>query len=389
MNPSNPWRRTPRKSRIVFLVAVFCVFASFGFANDITSMGREPTPRFIAAVFIAGGFAVGYATIGFILRGQFWKAFLPLLAVHLALMVWLSNRFPDAPQPSLLTAAQLDHLHSRLAFGAIAIIFLVSLGYSGFVYASISEARRHLRDQAQKALLESEMAAAREIQRVMVPENLPAIPGYTLESVYRPAAEVGGDFFQVIPQRSGSTIVVIGDVSGKGLRAAMIVSMIVGALRTVSTYTEEPAEILSELNRILCGRAQGGFATCLIARLEDSGQLIIANAGHPSPYLNAVEVPFGGSFPLGLVENAAYAQTSLEMHRGDVVVLLTDGVAEAQNEQRVLLGFSRVESLLGEGATAVAVADTAQQHGQNDDLTVISIQRAAMSSRLPEHVLSD
>ena len=77
------------------------------------------------------------------------------------------------------------------------------------------------------------------------------------------------------------------------------------------------------------------------------------------------------------------------MHRGDVVVLLTDGVAEAQNEQRVLLGFSRVESLLGEGATAVAVADTAQQHGQNDDLTVISIQRAAMSSRLPEHVLSD
>jgi serine phosphatase RsbU (regulator of sigma subunit) len=211
----------------------------------------------------------------------------------------------------------------------------------------------------------------------MVPETLPPIFGYEIESIYRPAAEVGGDFFQVIPLQRGRTLVVIGDVSGKGLRAAMIVSMIVGTLRTISGFTEEPAEILAELNRRLFGRAHSGFVTCLAVRLDDEGQLTLANAGHLPPYLNGAEVPIAGSMPLGLIESAAYEQTTLEMHPGDVAVLLTDGIAEAQNEQKELFGFSRVESLLREGATARNVADAAQQHGQNDDLTVISLTRKA------------
>ena len=103
----------------------------------------------------------------------------------------------------------------------------------------------------------------------------------------------------------------------------------------------------------------------------------MANAGHPPPYLNGIEVPFAGSLPLGLVETAAYEQTSMEMRVGDVAVLLTDGIPEAQDQQRVLLGFPRLESLLRKGASAVTVAETARQHGQNDDLTVISIARQA------------
>ena len=132
-----------------------------------------------------------------------------------------------------------------MAFDGVAVIFSVVLGYVGFVHVSISEARRYSKAQIDKASLESEMAAAREVQRLMVPEDLPAVHGYTIESVYRPAAEVGGDFFQVIPLKSGRTLIVIGDVSGKGLRAAMIVSMLVGMLRTVSGFTEEPGEILA------------------------------------------------------------------------------------------------------------------------------------------------
>src|SRR5271168_2676524 len=135
------------------------------------------------------------------------------------------------------------------------------------------------------ATLEGEMAAAREVQRLMVPEHPPQINGYSIESIYHPAAEVGGDFFQVISLSSDRALVVIGDVSGKGLRAAMIVSMIVGTLRTVSGFTEEPAEILAELNRRLCGRTYGGFVTCLAVRLEDEGRLTLANAGHLPPYL--------------------------------------------------------------------------------------------------------
>ena len=103
--------------------------------------------------------------------------------------------------------------------------------------------------------------------------------------------------------------------------------------------------------------------------------MVLANAGHPPPYLNGRELPFAGSMPLGLDETATYEQTSLEMVAGDVAVLLTDGVVEAQNEQRELLGFLRVERLLLEGSSAKVVADTAQEHGQNDDLTVIGITR--------------
>ena len=93
---------------------------------------------------------------------------------------------------------------------------------------------------------------------------MPPVPGYSIQNAYRPAAEVGGDYFQVIEFKSRSTLVVIGEVSGKGLRAAMIVSMIVGMLRTLTAYLEEPAEILAELNRRECGRTESGLATCVV-----------------------------------------------------------------------------------------------------------------------------
>lgn len=123
-------------------------------------------------------------------------------------------------------------------------------------------------------------------------------------------------------------------------------------------------------------------------RLDESGQITVANAGHPSPYINGAEIPFAGSVPLGLVPESTYAQANVEMRQGDVAVLMTDGVAEAQDAQKVLLGFSRVESLLREGADAKTVADTAQQHGQQDDLTVISIARVEGFMGGPQPVLA-
>ena len=372
-----PWRTIPLRSRIIFLAAVFCVFAGIGITNDIIDVGRWPPQRFAFSVAVIGVFAMGYAASGIILRNRFWMGMLPLMAVQFAVMGFLTHRFPDTPQLAQLNAAETARLHARLAFDGIAVIVAVCLGYIGFVHVSISEARRYARTQAEKAMLDGEMAAAREVQRVMVPEKLPLISGYAIESVYRPAAEVGGDFFQVIRLKSGRTLLVIGDVSGKGVSAAMIVSMIVGMLCVVSAYTEEPAEILSELNRRLYGRTHGGFATCLIIRLEAEGQLTFANAGHPPLYLNGRESLSSGSVPLGLMENATYGQSSLEMRAGDRAVLLTDGIPEARNSQGVLLGFPQVESLLRGGANVHTVAETAQHYGQNDDLTVISIARTA------------
>lgn len=388
MDTPNAWRTAPAKARIIFLFAVFFIFASIGFVSDVLDMGNEPTTRFALSIFVFGGFAVCYAAGGVVMRKRFWKLLIPLLAVQVICNSWLGNRFPDGPRPAHWSSEQIGNLQVRLTFDGLMVILFVCLGYIGFVWVSISEARRHMKAEAEKAQLESEMAAAREIQRVMVPERLPEIPGYQIESTYRPAAEVGGDFFQVIPLGSGRTLVVIGDVSGKGLRAAMIVSMIVGMLRSTSGFSEEPAVLLEELNRGLCGRTDGGFATCLIVRLDGNGELAVANAGHPSPYINGAEIPFAGSVPLGLVQESMYAQANVQMQQGDVAVLMTDGVAEAQDAQRVLLGFSRVESLLREGADAKTVADTAQQFGQQDDLTVISIARLAGWVRGPEPVLA-
>jgi hypothetical protein len=375
MNAVHPWRTVPRRSKIIFLLAVFFVFAIIGFANDTMDMGRQAPFRFWLGVVLPGLFALSYAFAGVTLRSRWWKAFLPVFAVQFVAMGALDKVFPDPPPLAQMGAHELEILHKRLTFDGIAMIIAVSLGYTGFIYVFISEGKRYLRTRTEMATLEGEMAAAREVQRVMVPEHPPQIGGYSVESVYHPAAEVGGDFFQVIPLSSDRALVVIGDVSGKGLRAAMIVSMIVGTLRTVSGFTEEPEKILIELNRHLCGHMQEGFATCLVVRLEGQGRLTLANAGHLPPYVNGTEFSLPGSLPLGLDESAAYEQVSLEMAPGDTVVLLTDGIAEAQNALRVLFGFERVESMLQEGATAKIVADAAQLHGQNDDLTILRLAR--------------
>ena len=375
MQEPNPWRSTPVRVRIIFLAAVFCVFAGIGIANDIINMGRWQPLRFVFSVLLIGICAIGYAAGGIILRNRFWKALLPLMVVQFAVMGFLARRFPDLPRQNQLNAAETERLHARMAFDGVAVIIAAILGYVGFVHTSISEARRYAKTQREKATLEAEMAAAREVQRVMVPENLPPVAGYTIESTYRPAAEVGGDFFQVIELKSGSTLVVIGDVSGKGLRAAMIVSMIVGMLRTLTAYLEEPAEILAELNRLECGRTESGFATCLVIRLDDGGRLAMANAGHPPPYLNGIELASMGALPLGLAAAVDYPQSTLELRCGDRLILLTDGVPEARNEGGELFGFPRVESQLKAGANAAAVAAAAQSYGQNDDITVIGIAR--------------
>ena len=378
MNTPTHWRTTPLKTRIIFLLAVFFTFAGIGFTNDLFDMGRQHPLRLALSVLLSGLFAIIYAFNGVTQHRRFFKTyFLPVLIAQFLTMGLLVSWIPDLPRAAQWNKAESGRLQTRLILDGSAIIACVVLGYAGFIHVSISEGRRYIRTQTEKATLESEMAAAREVQRVMVPEDIPAVRGYTIDSVYRPAAEVGGDFFQVIPLKSGHSLVVIGDVSGKGLRAAMIVSMIVGILRTASGFTEEPAEILAEVNRRLCGHTDGGFATCLAVRLDSGGRLTLACAGHPSPYLNGKEVPFAGSMPLGLAENAGYSQTYLEMGVGDRVVLLTDGIPEARNQEGVLLGFPKVEILLREGANVRTVAETAQDFGQNDDLTVISIARAA------------
>src|SRR6202034_4087741 len=123
-----------------------------------------------------------------------------------------------------------------------------------------------------QAQLEAELEAAQQVQQLLVPEKTALVPGFSVEAVYLPAQQVGGDFFQVLPAGGGGLLVVVGDVAGKGLPAAMLVSVLIGAIRGVAEYTKDPAELLARLNERLIGRTQGGFSTAVAACIDAHGR---------------------------------------------------------------------------------------------------------------------
>ena len=227
------------------------------------------------------------------------------------------------------------------------------------------------RDRARVA---AELEAARIVQHVLIPEDIPATPGFILHSTYRPAGQVGGDFFQILPIKTGGVLVVIGVVSGKGMPAAMTVSLLVGTLRTLAHYTQSPGEILAAMNQRMLARSNGGFTTCLVLRADADGRLTIANAGHIAPYLIGNELPLENGLPLGLAAESTYAESTFQLAPNQQLTLLTDGVVEAREKNGALFGFERTAVISRESAEKVAQA--AQAFGQEDDITVLTIARS-------------
>jgi hypothetical protein len=232
--------------------------------------------------------------------------------------------------------------------------------------------------------VEQEMAAARGVQQILIPDQLPSIPGLKIESAYLPAQDVGGDFFQILPipesadPAKPSAFIVLGDVSGKGLKAAMTVSMIVGTLRAFAETHRSPGELLAGLNRRLHGRMEG-FATCLVLMIEPSGKVTLANAGHPNPYFNGVEIHTEANLPLGLAPEIRYGEITLQLPLDQLCTLVTDGVIEAASfTTRELFGFDRTMAISTQSASSIAEAARAFGLGapQADDITVLSIARA-------------
>jgi len=238
---------------------------------------------------------------------------------------------------------------------------------------------RFTRSRKHEEQLSSEFEAARTVQQILIPEAIPAIPGFKIETVYKPFSEVSGDFFQVLNSRSGdgssSALVVIGDVSGKGMPAAMTVSLLVGTVRTLAHFTSSPAAILAAMNQRMLGRMRHGFTTCLVLRVDPDGTLTIANAGHLSPYINGREVPIENGLPLGLVEGSAYPECTAQLENGATLTLMTDGVVEARARNGELFGFERTASIAT--LRAEHIANTAAAFGQEDDITVLTITRVA------------
>jgi hypothetical protein len=276
--------------------------------------------------------------------------------------------------------AQLSLLHIRMIWFPFGV--QVSLGTFASLLVAVVIAllllRRLLRSLRRQRLIALDVKHAQEVQQVILPEARMLLPGLTIESEYRPAREVGGDFFQIIPHKTdGSLLIVAGDVTGKGLQAGMLVALLVGAIRMAAELNSEPLFLLQALNRRLIGRSDAQ-ATCLALRIEADGAVTLANAGHMAPYLNGEAIAMEGALPLGMIEGAESSVMHFQLKPGDKLMLMSDGVAEATDANRKLFGFERVNELLRTAKTIAEIANAAQAFGQEDDISVISVTRTVV-----------
>jgi sigma-B regulation protein RsbU (phosphoserine phosphatase) len=297
------------------------------------------------------------------------------LFIDLRFLVTGPNRLVAAGMAVIPVASSLLfwlHLDPTDIFG----IPHLDLFDTGFLLAgaflSIMLIRRALAASREGAHLRMELAAAREVQQNLVPAAVPRIDGFRVETAYLPAQEVGGDFFQILPQSDGSKLLIVGDVSGKGLKAAMTGTLALGAIRNLAQENLAPSQILFRLNLQLADASNGGFITCLAALIASDGNITLANAGHLAPYCNGEEVSLDSGLPLGIAPDATYAESIIRLAPNDRLTFLSDGVVEARNSQGELFGFDRTRQISTQSAEAIAA--TAQQFGQEDDITVLTLQ---------------
>jgi len=274
---------------------------------------------------------------------------------------------------------QLGLLHIRTSwhpFGAQVTLSTFSNLLVAVVIALLL-LRRLLQSVRRQRLMALDVKQAQEVQQVILPESRVKLAGLIVESEYLPAREVGGDFFQIIPHKTdGSLLIVAGDVTGKGLKAGMLVALLVGAIRTAAETNDEPEAVLATLNRRLMGRGDAQ-ATCLALRIEADGSATLANAGHMTPYLNGEPLPMEGALPLGMIEGAEFSVMHFQLKVDDKLVVMSDGIAEATDAAGRLFGFERVYELLRTATTAALIATAAQAFGQEDDISVIWVTRTA------------
>jgi len=259
-----------------------------------------------------------------------------------------------------LFGAELSVLHVRvfwfpfgvrLGTGDIASLLLMAV-------TALLLLRRLLKSVRAQRLMALDVKQAQEVQQVILPESRTTLPGLVIESEYRPALEVGGDFFQIIPHPTdGSLLIVAGDVTGKGLKAGMLVALLVGAIRSTTELNGDPLFILQALNRRLMGRGEA-IATCMALRIATDGESLLANAGHMPPYLNGEPLAMEGALPLGMMDDAEFSIMRFTLAAGDRLMLVSDGIVEAMDAEGQLFGFDRVQQLLRTGKSASEKAGT-------------------------------
>jgi serine phosphatase RsbU (regulator of sigma subunit) len=254
--------------------------------------------------------------------------------------------------------------------------------------ASILDNARLVERERQRQRMEQELNIARDIQQALLPHGFRPYSYLGVSGIHTPCHAVGGDYFDVFPLSEERTAILVADVSGKGLGAALLTTMLQGAF-TGMTVGTDPVQVFNQLNRFLCEHEQvGRYATMIFGILERSGQFEFINAGHPSPLIlrrrEVTELYAGGSFPVGLVPEAEYHARKTMLEPGDTLVLFSDGVTEAMDPDEQLFGDHRLrEALSGQHDTPLdhlkktvleSIENFTRGAGQADDVTLLLVR---------------
>jgi predicted ester cyclase len=256
--------------------------------------------------------------------------------------------------------------------------------------------RSRVAEAQERERLEQELQVARQIQQALLPEATPQLDGWELTTYYEPAREVGGDFYDFLEFEDGRLGLVVGDATGKGMPAALVMATTRGMLRAVVQSLESPGEVLARVNEALVAEIPPNmFVTCLYAILDPkSGSLRYANAGHDLPYLRHhgggdVEELRARGLPLGLMPNMPYEEKEAVLGVGDNALFYSDGLVEAHDPQREMFGFARLRALVAEHAEEGSLVDFLMEElysfvgegwEQEDDITLLTLQRSVSPS---------
>jgi len=245
--------------------------------------------------------------------------------------------------------------------------------------------------------LEQDLRVARSIQQASLPKEVPHLEGWQVAPYYRSAREVGGDFYDFHFLSEGRLGLAVGDATGKGVPAALVMSTTCGMLQAVSQALDSPSpgEILSRVNETLFARIPPNmFVTCFYAILEPwSGRLLYANAGHDLPYLrrrggDAEELRARG-MPLGLMPKMSYEENEIVLEEGEAALFYSDGLVEAHDPKGAMLGFPRLRALIAEYGEKGSLGDFLMEElysfvgegwEQEDDITLLTLRRSPSPS---------
>ena len=243
--------------------------------------------------------------------------------------------------------------------------------------------------------VEQELRVARSIQQALLPKDLPQLEGWKISPHYQPAREVGGDFYDFFELPNGHVGLVIGDATGHGMPAALVMATARSMLRAVAQASESPGDVLARVNDpLVMDIPPNMFVTCFYAILDpSSGRLVYANAGHDLPYVwrggdNVQELRARG-MPLGLMPGMSYEEQEIILEAGDCTLFYSDGLVEAHDpHRREMFGFPRLRELVAEHAQKESLMDSLLEElysfvgegwEQEDDITLVTLRRAATS----------